>query len=192
MNIIEKLDKFLTDCKLDNNPLMKKRMKMKKAGFETVKEGLADNPLMKKKMGLKKAKFTVVKEGIEQDDLAEDIMSLLNSLDDEMLDDDQIELKNRILDANYTIAEEEPDENDVDSDIDDIDDIIVPETDIDTGEEEATGLDDVIDTDVQEDVIDIDDMPQLGGVEDFEDDNSPNFAQFESKKSKGKKLSKKS
>ena len=47
----------------------------------------------------------VINEQYESD-LASDILNLLNSLDDEFLDDDQVALKDRILSSNFTVNDE--------------------------------------------------------------------------------------
>ncbi len=100
----------------------------------------------------------VIKEEIAESDINQDILDLLNSLDDDMLDTEQIELKNRILDANLYIEEtddeiddevNDEDLNDIEVSIDDIEsmpdeDEVVDIDDIDIDGEEA-GLDDIID-----------------------------------------------
>jgi len=89
----------------------------------------------------------------ESTDINADILDLLNSLDDSMLDDSQLELKERILSAS-------DDDPAVDEDvIDDVDNI---EDDGQVAaEDEPTGLDDIID----------DDLPVLSNADEFPEDS---------------------
>lgn len=92
----------------------------------------------------------VIKEDIAESNINQDIIDFLNSLDDDMLDVDQVELKNRILDANIFIDEtDEDDLDDIEVSIDDIESVsdedeLVDMDDIDV-EGEEIGLDDIID-----------------------------------------------
>jgi len=72
---------------------------------------------------LSRNKKKLIKEQSEVSDLNADVMELLNSLDDDYLDEDQIALKDRIISSNFTIIENDIDELPVD------DYIMEPETD---------------------------------------------------------------
>ena len=90
----------------------------------------------------------------EQTDVNSAIFELLNGLDDEYLDDRQIELKEIILSTNMDI----PIEDDI------VDDIIVPENDLDND-----GISDDFGEDGFEDEI----VDELATDDDYDEENKP-------------------
>jgi len=77
------------------------------------------------------SKKRTVNEQSEENDILEDILSFVNSLDDEYLDDEQLNLKEKILSANFTVIDnssdlQEPEIDDVPVDVDDIVDDDIP------------------------------------------------------------------
>lgn len=113
----------------------------------------------------KDTKKKIIKEST---DINADILDLLNSLDDSMLDETQIELKERILSANF-----EAQEDDVDDVVVDLDDY-VDDVDIDVD----------LDTIIDDDIPPSDDSPiedSLTGVE-MEDEYFNPYKMEEGKK----------
>jgi len=94
----------------------------------------------------------------ESTDINADILDLLNSLDDSMLDETQIELKERILSANFETEEDDisVDEGDIIDDADNIED----DGQV-SAEDEPIGLDDIID----------DDLPVLSNSDEIPEDS---------------------
>jgi hypothetical protein len=109
------------------------------------------------------SKKKVIKEEIGENDFNSDVINFLNSIDDSMLDDEQIELKNKILSANVeTVTDDYPEDDDDDIVIDDVDDIDI------TGNvnPDEIGTDDIdLDT-----IIDVD-VPKLSSADDFPEDD---------------------
>lgn len=120
----------------------------------------------------------------ESADINADILELLNSLDDSMLDDGQLELKERILSSNFETEENDVPDEDDDIVIDDVDNI---EADGQVSDEdEPEGLDDIID-DVPE--IEEPEVDNLTGVEMEDEYFNPNKYKVEGKVIKKEKSS---